>query len=149
MWRRGRKIDIYISVRPDGVVDNFCVWAFAWRRPNGETEFAAGFEDAERLGARPLGIGQMEQCEVGQHAIETGTGKWQILCVAFSKFDTGKHSLRDRDHFPGKVETDWRGAAFRRCARDVTRTAADIQDRHARQNLNSIEQRRNELSRRG
>ena len=64
MRRPGRKIDIYIGVRLDGVVDNFCVWAFAWRRPDGETEFAAGFEDAERLGARPLGIGQMEQCEV-------------------------------------------------------------------------------------
>ena len=60
MRRPGRKIDIYSGVRLDGVVDNFCVWAFAWRRPDGETEFAARFEDAERLGARPLGIGQME-----------------------------------------------------------------------------------------
>src|SRR6202011_5560657 len=94
MRRSRRKIDIYIGVRLDGVVDDFCVWAFARRRPDGETEFAAGFEDADRLGACPLGIGQMEQCEVGQDASETGAGKWQILRIAFAEFDVGKHFLR-------------------------------------------------------
>ena len=127
----------------------FCVWAFARRRPDGETEFAPGFEDADRLGARPLGIGQMEQCEVGQDAVETGAGKWQIFRIAFAEFDVGKHFLRDRDHLLRKVETDRLGAAFRRRGRDVTRTAADIQDRHARKNFSSIEQRRDELSRSG
>src|SRR6266446_4946015 len=149
MRRPGWKIDIYSDVRLDGVVDNFCVWAFAWRRPDGETEFAAGFEDAERLGARALGIGQMEQCEVRYDASEAGIGKWQILRVAFAKFDVGKHFFRDRDHLLGKVEANRLGAAFRRRGRDVTRAAADIQDRHARRNLSGIEQRRNELSRRG
>ena len=91
----------------------------------------------------------MQQREVGQNTIEAGIGERKILRVALLKWDPRKHVLRDGDHLPGKIETGWESAALRRGRGDVSRAAADIQDRHVSGNFDSLEQGRNELARGG
>ena len=88
----------------------------------------------------------MKKGEIRDHPIETGIRKRKILRVALAKFDPRKHFLRDRDHFGGKIETNWSCAALGRSARDITGTATDIQDRHLPGNFCGIEQWRNELT---
>ena len=82
-------------MRLDGVVDHLRVRIFLRRRPDGETEFAAGFKDAIRFGAGPHGIGQVEKSEVGQDAIEGGIWEREILRIAFAKFNMRKLFLCD------------------------------------------------------
>src|SRR5437879_12830704 len=88
----------------------------------------------------------MKKRKVRGDAIKAGIRKRKILRVALTKFDPGKHFLRNRDHFGGKIETDRLCAAFGGSGRDVTGSAAAVQDRQLLGNIRGIEQRRNELS---
>src|ERR1700730_6179702 len=148
MWRPGRKIDICLRVRLDFVVDDFCVRTLAWRRPNREPERTARLEDAERLGAGTLRIGEMEQSEVGQDAIEAYVGKWKILRIAFLEFDLWKHFFCNRDHLFRKIQTGRDRAALYRCCGNIARTASHIQDRHPCGYFSGIKQWCNKLARR-
>src|SRR5438477_12700683 len=105
MRRSSWKVGFKVSVRLDGVVDHLGIRIFLWRRPDGEAEFAAGFEDAECFSTSALRVRHVKQGEVGQNAIESRIGERQILRVALLKLDLRKHFLRDGDHFPGKIET--------------------------------------------
>ena len=98
------KVDLEVSVRLDGVVYHLRVRIFLGRRPDSKAEFAAGFEDTERFGAGPLGIGQVEKSEVGQDAIEGGIWEREILRIAVPKFNMRKLFLCDYDNSPGKIE---------------------------------------------
>ena len=88
----------------------------------------------------------MKKRKVRDDAIKAGIRKRKILRVALPKVDPWKHFLRNRDHFGGKIETDRLCAAFGGRGRDVTGSAADVQDRHLLGNIRGIEQRRNELA---
>src|SRR5436853_621657 len=99
MRRSSWKVGFKVSVRLDGVVDHLRVRIFLWRRPDGEAEFAAGFEDTIRFGAGPFGVRQVEKSEVGQDVIEGGICEREILRVAFPKFNMRKLFLSDCDHF--------------------------------------------------
>jgi hypothetical protein len=58
----------------------------------------------------------MQQPEVHKHTIETAVFKWQVLCVALRESDLRKHSLRDRDHFVGEINSCGNRAQLFRCS---------------------------------
>src|SRR5882757_7011197 len=104
MRRSSWKIDLEVSVRLDGLVYHLCVRIFFRRRPDGEAEFAAVFQDTICFGAGPFGVRQMEKSEVGQDAIESGIWERQILRIALPKFNMRKLFMCYCDHFLGKIE---------------------------------------------
>src|SRR5260370_27123840 len=146
MWWPRRKIDLKVRVRLKRVVYQFHKRVFRNLRPGGETKPAARLENTGRFGASALRISEIKKRKVRDDAIKAGIRKRKILRVALTKFDLGKHFLRNRDHFGGKIETDRICAVFGGSGRDVTGSAADVQDRHLLGNIRGIEQRRNELA---
>src|SRR5260370_6318475 len=146
MWWPRRKIDLKVRVRLNRVVHQFHKRVVRNLRPGGETKPAARLENTGRFGASALRISEMKKRKVRDDAIKAGIRKRKILRVALTKFDLGKHFLRNRDHFGGKIETDRICAVFGGSGRDATASAADVQDRHLLGNIRGIEQRRNELA---
>src|SRR5205814_10013065 len=84
MRRSSWKIDLEVSVRLDGVVYHLRVWIFFRRRPDGEAEFAAGFEDTERFGAGPLGSGKWRRAKLARTRSKVASGKGRF-CASPSR----------------------------------------------------------------
>src|SRR6478609_3348902 len=99
MRRPCRQIDVQVRVRLDRVIDKLYEGIFLDPGPGSETEFAAQFQNPASLGARAFRIGQVEKREIRYDAIEHSVRQPELLRVAFAKFNGGKHSLRDPDHF--------------------------------------------------
>src|SRR5713101_6971779 len=89
----------------------------------------------------------MQQPEVHKHTIETAVFKWQVLCVALLESDLRKHSLRNRDHFFGEINSCWNGTQLLCRSRDITGTTCYIQNRNARRDLCVSKKVRNKLPR--
>src|SRR2546430_775134 len=121
-------IHLKVRVRLNRVVHQFHKRVFRNLRPSGETKPAARLENTGRFGASALRISEMKKRKVRGDAIKAGIRKRKILRVALTKFDPGKHFLRNRDHFGGKIETDqfwkrWTKSCNRKkCARKFCRS---------------------------
>ena len=98
-----------------------------------------------RLGAGAFRRGQMQKCEIRQHAIEADIGKRKVLGIALAELDLWKHSLRDAGHFPGEIHPDRNRTPLRRSRGDVSGTATNIEDAHAWRHFGRCQKWCNEL----
>ena len=123
-----RQAHIHLCVRLNCVIDDLSTGTFLWSGPDRERKSSPRSQNATCFGTRLLGLRDMQQAKIYQHAIQAEISKWQILSIALEKCNIGGHLLCDGDHFFGEINSRWNSAQLLHRRGHIAGSTGDIQN---------------------